>query len=62
MKLLQIFFGVIIKLAYVYGSFRCILGSILKVMVQNGDIFWVAKIINIVFLVHEIPDIFWGEG
>ena len=24
--------------------------------------FWVAIIINIVFLVLEIPDIFWGEG
>ena len=27
-----------------------------------GDIFWVAKISNIFFLMHEIPDIFFlGE-
>ena len=28
-------------------SFLCILGSFLKVRVQNGDTFWVAKILNI---------------
>ena len=32
------------------GHFLCILGSFLMINVQNGDIFWVAKISNI----------FWG--
>ena len=40
-------------------SFLCIFGFFHKVKVQNGDIFWVAKISNI-FGVLEIPDIFWG--
>ena len=33
------FWGVITKLGYISGSFLCILGSFLKVKVQNGDIF-----------------------
>ena len=33
------FLGVITKLDYIY-FFLCILGSFLKVIVQNGDIFW----------------------
>ena len=62
MKILWIFFGVTTKLGYISGSFLCILGSFLKVKVQNGDIFWVAKISN--FLgVLEISDIFfWVKG
>ena len=32
-----------------------------RVIVQNGDIFWVAQISNI-FGVLEIPDIFWVNG
>ena len=28
------------KLDYIYGSFLCILGSFLKVKVQNGGYFW----------------------
>ena len=39
MKILWIFFGVITKLDYIKGSFLCILGSFLKVKVQNGGIF-----------------------
>ena len=50
------------------GSFLCILGSFLKVNVQNGGYFWVAKISFFFFFfffgggggVLEIPDIFWG--
>ena len=40
MKILLIFFGVITKLDYILGSFLCILGSFLKIKVQNGDVFW----------------------
>ena len=40
MKILWIFLGVITKLDFIKGSFLCILGSFLKVIVQNGDIFW----------------------
>ena len=39
--------GVITKLDYILGSFLCILGSFLKVNVQNGGYFLVAKISNI---------------
>ena len=39
MKILWIFFGVITKLGYIYGSSLCILGSFLKVKVQNGGYF-----------------------
>ena len=35
------------KLGYILGSFLSILGSFLKVKVQNGNIYWVAKILNI---------------
>ena len=34
----DIFFWVITKSDYIEGSFLCILGSILKGMVQNGEI------------------------
>ena len=49
MKILWIFFGVITKLDYISGSFlsvtyrslvRCILGSFLKVKVQNVGYFF----------------------
>ena len=37
MKILWIFLGgVITKLDYIQGSFLCLLGSFLKVKVQNG--------------------------
>ena len=59
---MDIFFWVITKLDYIKGSFLCILGSFLKVKVQDGGIFKVAKI-SIFFLgVLEIPDIFGGEA
>ena len=35
-----IFLGIITKLNYIKGSFLCILGSFLKVKVQNGEYFW----------------------
>ena len=38
MKTSWIFFGVITKLDYILGLLLCILGSFLKVNVQNGDI------------------------
>ena len=41
-----IFLWIITKLNYIKGSFLCILGSFLKVKVQNGDIFGAAKISN----------------
>ena len=59
MKIMWIFFGGNHKIGLVWGSFLSILGSFLKVKVQNWDIFWVAKISNI-FGVLEIPDIFGG--
>ena len=40
MTILLIFFGVITELDYIEGSFLCILGSFLKVKVQNGGYFW----------------------
>ena len=39
MKILWIFFVVITKLDYTYGSFLCILGSFLKVKVQKVGYF-----------------------
>ena len=47
MKILWIFFWGHHKIGLVWGSFLCILGSVIKVNVQNWDIFWVAKISNI---------------
>ena len=46
----DIFWGHRKKLEYTEGSFLCILGYFLKVKVQNGGFFWVAKISNM----------FWG--
>ena len=40
MKILWIFFEGRQKFDYIKGSFLCILGPILKIMVQNGDIFF----------------------
>ena len=37
---LWIFFGGHHKLDYIYGSFLCILGSFLKVKVQDGEYFF----------------------
>ena len=36
----DVFLGVITKLDYILGSFLCILGSFLKVKVQNRGYFW----------------------
>ena len=54
MKILWIFFGVIIK-----GSFLYILGPFLKVKVQNGGYFWGLLKFQIFFGVLEILDIFF---
>ena len=43
MKILWISFGVITQLDYIKWSFLCILGSFLKVKVQIGAFFGVAK-------------------
>ena len=52
--------GVITKLAYILGSFLCILGSCLKVQVQNGGYFLGLLKFQFFGRVLEIPDIFWG--
>ena len=39
-------------------KFLCILGSFLKVQVQNGNTFGVAKISNIFWCMSDIPDTF----
>ena len=57
----DIFWGVITKLEYILGSFPCILGSFLKVKVQNGGYFLGLLKFQIFFGVLEIPDIFGGE-
>ena len=59
--ILWIFFEVITKLDWFWRSFLCILGYFLKVNVQNGDFFRVAKISNIYWGIPEIPDILFGE-
>ena len=61
MKILWIFFGVITKLDYIYESFLCILGSFLKVKVQNGGIFEGCLNFKYIFGVLKISDIFCGE-
>ena len=60
MKILWIFFGVTTKVAYIYRSFLCILGSFLKGKVQNGGYFWRLLKFQTFFWVLEIPDIFLG--
>ena len=42
------------------GVIICILGSFLKVKVQNGDIFWGYENFKYFLRVLKIPDIFWG--
>ena len=67
-KILCIFFGgVITKLDYIKGSFRCILGSFLKFMVQNGEYF--LGLLNfqiflgyLKFLIFFFFFFFWGGG
>ena len=53
-------FGVITKLNYIEVSFLCILGSFLKVKVQNGGYFLGLVKFQIFFGMREIPDIFFG--
>ena len=60
MKKLWIFLGVITKLVYFWGSFLYILGRLLKVKVQNGNIFWGRKISNVFWGAPDIPDICLG--
>ena len=52
--------GVITKLVYIKGLFLCILGFLIKAIVQNGDIFSGCQNFKYFFGVLEIPDIFWG--
>ena len=42
------------------GVILCILGSFLKVIEQNGDFFWVAKISNIFWGCLKFLIFFWG--
>ena len=57
---MDFFWGSSQNLTISRGTFLCILGSFLKVNVQNGGIFGSLKF-QIFFGVLEIPDIFWGE-
>ena len=57
-KILWKCFGVITKLDYILGSFLCILGSFLKVNVQNEGHFLGCLNFKYFFEVLEIPDIF----
>ena len=59
MKILWIFLGGHDKIGLYLGVISMYFKVFLKVIVQNWDLFWVAKISNI-FGVLEIPDIFWG--
>ena len=49
------------KIGPYFGLFLCILGSFLKVIIQNGDILGVAKISNIFWGCLKFR-IFWGGG
>ena len=61
MKILWIFLGFITKLT-IFRIFLCILGSFLKVKVQNGVyIFFGCSNFKYFLGVLEIPDIFGGE-
>ena len=61
MKILWIFLlGSLQNWTIFRGYFFCILGSFLKVKVQNGGYFLVLLKFQIFFGVLEIPDIFWG--
>ena len=57
---MDIFLGVITKLDYISGLFLCILGSFLKVIVQNGDTFLGCQNFKYFFGVLEISDILLG--
>ena len=60
MKALWIFFGFITKFDYIKRSFLCILGSFLKIKVQNWGIFFGSENFKYFLGVFEIPEIFWG--
>ena len=47
MKIWWIFLGVITELDYIQKLFMCNIRSFFKPIIQNGDIFLVAKISNI---------------
>ena len=53
--------GVTTKIDWFKGSL-CILRYFLKVNVQKGDIFGVAKISNIIWGMSDIRDMFWGNS
>ena len=53
-------FRVITKLDYFWRSFLCILGSFLKVKVQNGGYFLGCLNFKYLFGVLEIHDVFLG--
>ena len=58
---MDIFWGGHHKIELYLGVFLCILGSFLKVKVQNGDIFWLLKFQIFYWVLEiEIPDIFLG--
>ena len=60
-EILWIFFGGHPKIGLVLGVISYILGSFLKVNIQNGDIFWVAKISNIFWGCFKFLIFFLGE-
>ena len=62
MKILWIFLGVKTKLDYNKRSFLSILGSFLKVKLQNGEYFWGCYSFKYLFGVLEIPDNFFVLG
>ena len=53
-------FWVITKKDWFYGLFLCILGSFLKVKVQNGDIFGGGQNIKFSFVCLILQIFFWG--
>ena len=62
MKILWIFLGGHHKIGlYLWGHFYAFWGLFLRSRYRIRDIFWVAKISNIVWGVLEIPGIFSGE-
>ena len=63
MKILWIFFRVITKLDYILGSFLNILGSFLKVKVQNGGYFFgLLKFQIFFFWCLKFLIFFWVKG
>ena len=62
MNILWIFFWGHPKIGLVLGVFLCILGSFLKVNIQNRDFFWgVSKISNIFLGCFKFLIFFFGE-